>query len=100
MCCLVTILLLLGPRIGLVGWWFMEQARFRLAFGGPAWPLPAAWPYWVWPLAGALFVPWTTVAYLLVFPGGIVGLEWLWLGLGLLLDLGSPVGGYRNRRRR
>jgi hypothetical protein len=103
MCCLVTVLLLLGPRIALVAWWFMDSARFNLAFNTKAWAhpifLPFPWPFWAWPLIGAIFVPWTTLAYLVVFPGGVVGSDWLWLGIGLLIDLGSHFGGYRHRDR-
>ena len=99
MCCLVTAMLLLGPRIALVIWWFMDTARFVLAFSPNAWPLQLPLPYWVWPLIGGIFVPWTTLAYLYVFPGGIVDLDWLWLGIGLLIDLTSLFGGYRHRDR-
>ncbi len=38
--------------------------------------------------------------YVLVFPGGIIGFDWIWLGLGLLVDIGSHAGGgYTNRNR-
>jgi hypothetical protein len=98
MCCLVTILLLFGPRLALLGWWAMDPARFNLAFGTWPHPFQLAFPLWVWPLVGAILVPWTTLAYLVVFPGGVVGLDWLWLGFGLLVDLGSHFGGgYRHR---
>ena len=100
MCCLVTILLLLGPRLALLVWWFMDSARFNLAFTSKVWPVHLAFPFWVWPLLGAILVPWTTLAYLVVFPGGVMGLGWLWLGLGFLIDLGSHFGGaYRHRDR-
>jgi hypothetical protein len=98
--CLVTSLLLLGPRLALLVWWLMNSARFNLAFNTKNWPLHLPLPSWVWPLIGAIFVPWTTLAYLVVFPGGVVGLDWFWLGLGLLIDLGSHFGGgYRHRDR-
>jgi hypothetical protein len=82
-------------------WWLMDSARFNLAF--QTWPQPfhlAFPPGGVWPIVGTIFVPWTTLAYLIVFPGGLVGLDWVWLGLGLLIDLGSHFGGgYRHRDR-
>ena len=39
------------------------------------------------PIIGFLFLPWTTIMYVLVFPGGIEGLDWLWLGIGLAVDI-------------
>jgi hypothetical protein len=82
-------------------WWLMDSARFNLAF--QTWPQPfhlAFPPGGIWPVVGTIFVPWTTLAYLIVFPGGLVGLDWVWLGLGLLVDLGSHFGGgYRHRDR-
>ena len=97
--CIVASLLLFAPRLAILLWWLMDSARFNLAFNTRVWPLHLPWPFWVWPLIGAIFVPWTTVAYLVVFPGGVVGLDWVWLGLGLLIDLGSDSGGYRHRDR-
>jgi hypothetical protein len=77
----------------------MDSVRFNLAFQTWPHPLGLAFPLWVWPLVGAIFVPWTTLAFFSVFPGGIVGQDWLWLGLGLLIDLTSHGGGYRQRAR-
>ena len=100
MCCLVTVLLLFSPRLALVIWWLVNSASFNLAFNTENWPLHLPLPSWVWPLIGAIFVPWTTLAYLAIAPGGVMGWEWLLLGLGLLIDLGSHIGGgYRNRDR-
>lgn len=99
MCCVITTLLMLGPRLAILVWWLMNPLRFNLAFGKWTHPLDLAFPLWVWPLVGAVILPWTTLAYLLVFPGGVVGLDWAWLALGLLLDLGAHGGGYRHRDR-
>jgi hypothetical protein len=53
----------------------------------------------VWGVLGFIFLPWTTLAYLFLFPGGIVGYEWIVLGVALLVDLAGHGGGYRHRRR-
>jgi hypothetical protein len=39
--------------------------------------------------------------YVLVAPGGIVGLDFLWMGLAVLADIASYAGSgvYRSRRR-
>jgi hypothetical protein len=81
---------LLGPRfLGLI-WWLVQPARWSAAFNGS----------WLWPVLGLVFVPWLTLMYILVAPGGIVGLDWLWLGLALAADIGSYSGGaYGNRDR-
>jgi hypothetical protein len=101
MCCLVTILMLVGPRLAILVWWFMDAVPFDLAFHAPVWPLNvAAVPFWVWPVLGVIFLPWTTLAYLFVAPGGVAGLEWVVVAIGLLIDLSShSAGGYRHRDR-
>jgi hypothetical protein len=48
---------------------------------------------------GAIFLPWTTLAYLFLFPGGIVGYEWIVLGVAFLIDLASHGGTYYHRSR-
>jgi hypothetical protein len=89
MCCFFTALLLLGPRAGILIWWLLDPTRWQLAFTN-----------FIWAILGFIFLPWTTLMYALVFPGGIVGFDWIWLGLGLLVDIGSHVGGgYTNRDR-
>ena len=89
MCCLAALLVVAGPRIGILIWWLADQARWNLAFDT-----------FIWPFLGFLFLPWTTLMYVLVFPGGVDGFDWVWLGMGLLLDIFSTVGGgYTNRDR-
>ncbi|MCX6921768.1 MAG: hypothetical protein NT154_00890 [Verrucomicrobia bacterium] len=58
-------------------------------------------PHWIWPLIGFFLLPWTTVAYIFVAPGGITTLEWAVIVIALLLDLGAHGGSgcaYRQRR--
>jgi hypothetical protein len=103
MCCVVATLLALGPRFALLVWWLLDAVRFDRAWNmiKPSASSLAGLPGWVLPLLACLFLPWTSLAYLVVFPEGIVGLDWLWLGVGLLLDLSTHGGGWRaNRRRR
>jgi hypothetical protein len=89
MCCLVTTLILLGPRAAIVIWWLAASARWDAAFT----------TFW-WPLMGFLFFPWTTLMFVVVAPRGTVrGFDWFWLGLAALTDLGSYTGGAYGRRR-
>lgn len=89
MCCLITVLAFLGPRAGILVWWLIDPARWEHAFN-----------LWIWPLLGALFLPWTTLMYVLVASGGVHGFDWLWLALTVIADLGMyGSGGYGNRRR-
>lgn len=54
---------------------------------------------WVIPLVGWLLLPYTTLAYVLVswWAGGVEGFTWAFVVLGLVLDLGSYVGGWNRR---
>jgi hypothetical protein len=89
MCCLVTSLFFLGPRAAIVVWWLLQPLRWQASFST-----------WIWPVLGFLFLPWTTLAFVVVAPGGIVGSEWLVVFLGLLFDIAGYVGGgYGNRNR-
>jgi hypothetical protein len=99
MCCFITIFLVLGSRITILLWWLAEPQRFNLAFQNWALPGNYAIPVWVWTVLGGIFVPWTTLAYLFVFPGGIVGYEWIVLGVAFLIDLAGHGGGFRHRDR-
>jgi len=90
MCCAFTTLVLLGPRFAGLLWWLIQPARWTAAFNGS----------WLWPVLGLVFVPWLTLMFVLVAPGGIVGFDWVWLGLALVADIGSYSGGaYGNRNR-
>ena len=91
MCCLVTTLLLLGPRVATLVWWLVNPTRFNLAFNSV-----------ILPVLGFLFLPWTTLMYLAVWsPGqGVQGFDWVWLVIALLIDISADAGGaYGNRGR-
>jgi hypothetical protein len=62
----------------------------------------AAFSSFIWPALGIIFLPWTTLMYLIVWSPvtGVYGLDWLWLVLAVLADLGTYAGGgYGNRDR-
>lgn len=82
MCCFFTILLFLGPRFAGIVWWLIQPVRWSLAFDT-----------YIFPILGIIFVPWTTLMYVIVAPGGLTGLEWVFVGLMLVFDIGSYVGG-------
>jgi hypothetical protein len=91
MCCIITSLFLLGPRAAALIWWLINPLRFSAAFSS-----------FIWPILGIIFLPWTTLMYLIVWSPvtGFYGLDWLWLGLGVLADIATYAGGgYGNRER-
>ena len=90
MCCFLMVLAFFGPRLAILVLWLTAQGRvmMNLAFQG-----------WLLPLLGFLFLPWTTLTYVLVYGlNGIVGFDWVWLGLAFLLDLATHSG-HASRRR-
>lgn len=89
MCCFVTTLMLLGPRAAILIWWIWQPGRWDVAFST-----------WVWPVLGFIFAPWTTMSYVLVAPGGVNSLDWIWIVLGVIADLAFWTGGYRGNRDR
>ena len=82
MCCFATTLILLGPRFAALIWWLIRPVYFNSVFNT-----------WIWPLLGLIFLPWTLLMYLIVGGTGIVGFDWLWLGLAFLADIASYGGG-------
>jgi len=89
MCCLFASLLLLGPRAVIFLWWLFEPARWNLTFDT-----------FILPFLGFLFLPWTTLMYVVVFPGGIDTFDWIWLGLAFVVDVASYASGGVGGRRR
>lgn len=86
MCCFFAILAVLGPKFGILVWWLVDPSRWEKSFNG-----------FLWPFLGFLFLPWTTLMYVVVRPGDVVGFDWVWLGISLLLDLAMYSGGAYKR---
>jgi hypothetical protein len=86
-------LVLLGPRIFGAFWWLFQPMRWENAFtqwAGSFW--------WTWAILGLVFIPWTTLMYVLVAPGGVEGWDWLWIILMLVADIASYAGGYGRKQ--
>ena len=89
MCCVLTALVLAGPRLAILIWWLVNPLRWQITF-----------PNFIVPVLGFILLPFTTLMYVLVAPGGVFGFDWVWLALAVILDLASYGGGaYGNRER-
>jgi hypothetical protein len=87
MCCLLAVLVFLGPRaMGLV-WWLLEPARWGSAFSND-----------IFGILGWLFLPWTTLAWVFVASGGITGLDIGLVILGIFADFASYGGNAYKRK--
>ena len=75
--CLLAIAAGLAPRLVLIIMWIV----------GPR--INNTFETFIWPLLGLIFVPYTTIMYVLVWSPatGVVGWDWLWIGLGVWMDL-------------
>lgn len=100
-CCLGILLLCGAPRFALFLWWLLDPGRVSGAFRDWSAAVGSlAAPQWIWPVLGFVLLPWTTVAYVFVSPGGLSTLEWIILVIALLLDLGGHGGSGRAYRKR
>lgn len=91
MCCILSLLLFIGPRVAGVVWYMMDAARWLAAFSNNL----------LYAALGIIFLPWTSMAYVLVAPGGVHGgVEWAILVIGFLFDVGVLGGGGYGRSRR
>jgi hypothetical protein len=79
-------------RIMLLMVWISRPVAWNLAFST-----------FILPCLGFLVLPFTTLLYVWLVQGvgsSIQGLDWLWLGLAVIMDLASIAGsGYSNRER-
>jgi hypothetical protein len=74
--CALAFFAAFAPRLILILAWIFGD-RWDLVWDGN----------WFLPLLGIIFLPYTTVMYILIWsPAGLSGFDWVWLGLGVLLD--------------
>jgi hypothetical protein len=88
--CLIVLLGSAFPRLALIFTWIFTD-RVDIAFDG-----------WLLPLAGLVFLPYTTFLYVLAYApiAGVSGLGWFFVVLGFLLDLSSYANNGRVGRQR
>ena len=89
-CCAIAVLGLLGPRALILFWWLVDPNRWSLVFDG-----------FLLPALGFVFLPWTTIAYVLFWTvGGLDLIGWVVVALAFVLDIGTyGGGGFGNRER-
>ncbi len=86
MCCWFLIGWAFAPRVALVFMWLLND-RISAAFGGI-----------IVPLIGFFILPWTTLTYTLVAPGGLGVFDIAFLVIAVIADLGAYGGGARYRQ--
>ena len=87
--CLVALFALISPRLALFAIWIFSN-----------W-LDRAFDDWIVPVLGFFLLPWTTLAYTVMWSAGlngVAGFEWFIVGVAFLFDLGSLAQGDRKRR--
>lgn len=86
--CLIALIALLSPRLALF---------FILLFSNM---IDRAFDGWIVPVLGFFLLPWTTLAYVVMYDVGtreVSGFEWFIVVLAFLVDLASYFGGQRAR---
>lgn len=89
--CFVALLALISARLALLFLWIFTNLVTR-----------AFHDSFIVPLLGLIFLPWTTLMYVLVWTPahGVYGFGWFLVVLGFLIDLGSySSSAYSNRSR-
>ena len=78
---LIGMATILGPRLIDVVFWIFAQDRWSAAFDNV-----------LWPILGIILLPWTTLAYVLVAPGGLTRLDIIVVLIGVFADIGTYGG--------
>jgi hypothetical protein len=89
--CLIVLFALFSPRLALIFVWIFSNT------------LSHAFDSWIVPLLGFFLLPWTTLAFTAFWSWGsghhVVGIEWFFVALAFLVDVGSLSQGGRLRHR-
>ena len=87
--CLLALFALISPRLALFAIWLFSDLLSR------------AFDSWFLPLLGFFLLPWTTLAYAVMWDiggrGEVAGFEWFIVILAFVIDLGAWTQGRRLR---
>jgi hypothetical protein len=86
--CLFVLFAAFAPRLIVVFAWIARPAYFDAVFDS-----------WIFPLLGLIFLPFTTLMWLLLGapPESVEGFDWFWIVLAVLLDLSHYANTYAQR---
>ncbi|MET1232919.1 MAG: hypothetical protein ABWY52_08740 [Candidatus Limnocylindrales bacterium] len=88
--CLFVLFAAFAPRLLLIFLWIARPNLVGQAF-----------ETFLIPLLGFIFLPFTTLMWLLLWAGSggdVSGFDWVWIGIAVVLDLGHWAGGAANQR--
>jgi hypothetical protein len=82
--CLFAVFAGFFPRVADLLLWIARPNQFMAPFNGN----------FLWPLLGVVFLPFTTLFYVILWsPGvGLQGWDWLWIGFAVVMDISSLAG--------
>lgn len=85
--CFVVLFALISPRLALFFVWIFSDM------------LSHAYDSWILPFLGFFLLPWTTLAYAVMWSSsnGVLGFEWFIVIAAFLIDIGAFAGGGRRR---
>lgn len=86
--CFVALFALISPRLALFVLWIFSDVLSR------------AYDDWIVPVLGFFLLPWTTLAYAAFYSWGsrgVEGIDWFFVILAFVIDLGSYAHGQRSR---
>ncbi len=86
--CINVIFGIILPRFALLVGWYNNPAFWNSLFGSQ-----------IWLGLGFLFLPWTTLIYGFVAPNGLSLINWIFVGLAVVLDLGTWGTGFFGGRK-
>jgi hypothetical protein len=87
--CFIALFALISPRLALFALWLFSDMLSR------------AFDSWLIPFLGFFLLPWTTLAYAVMWStgtNGVTGFEWFIVILAFVIDLGAYASRGRARR--